>query len=121
TMVPWLKTGHDYHTAHDLQSCLFCGNELSLDRKAKLAAALDDRLSQLMVELRQTQARLSTAVTNVDEQLGRPPASELGGALRTAYTKASDELSAILEQLKPVLTEAERIIAERMAQPTMAV
>lgn len=121
SMVPWLKTGLDYHAEHGLRHCLLCGNELTAERKAKLAVALDDKLTALLTDLRETADSLSGEAAALQSQFGRPQTSEIEGSLRTPYNRALDELAAASQPLMPAVEEAKRVISERLAMPTVPV
>jgi wobble nucleotide-excising tRNase len=54
----WLKQGHEYHEAHGIADCLHCGNAISKERRALLAAALDDRVDQFVARINKTAERL---------------------------------------------------------------
>ena len=56
-MVPWVKEGHEYHVQHGLQTCLLCQNPFTDARRAKLTTALDNRLSKLIADVADTEAR----------------------------------------------------------------
>lgn len=120
-MVPWLKAGHEYHAAHELERCLFCANTLSEDRKARLAAALDDRLSRLMVDLNAAQEAARTVTSGVGSRDGWPTVNEFEGSLRAPFNKAKEEFEGASRGLEQFAREAERILAERLAKPTLVV
>jgi len=61
-MLLWLKHGHEYHEAHEISDCLLCGNAISAERRALLAAALDDRVDQFVARLTKTAERLSDLI-----------------------------------------------------------
>ncbi len=120
-MVPWLKTGHEYHTAHGLECCLLCANPLTEDRKVKLAAALDDRLSQLLDDLRTTREAARLAASRLASRESWPNVNELEGSLRTPFNSAKGELEAAAKPLEINTQEAERAMLERLERPTLPV
>lgn len=120
-MVPWLKAGHEFHAEQDLDTCLFCANPLSEERKLQLAAALDDRLSRLMDELDDAQKAVHIAVSGVMIRDRWPAVADLEGSLRTLFITARDELEEVSKTAESIAREAERIIDERLARPTLAV
>ncbi len=120
-MVPWLKAGHEFHSGHDLETCLFCANPLTEKRKLQLAAALDDRLSRLMDELGGAQEAVRIAVSGVVARDRWPAVADLEGSLRTPFNKAKEELEEVSKAAEDIAREAERIIVERLARPTLAV
>ncbi|MCB5200518.1 AAA family ATPase [Loktanella sp. TSTF-M6] len=118
-MVPWLKTGHDYHSANDLENCLLCGNTISDARKQKLAQALDDRLSKLLGELKEAGAKASTLLTESRSASSTwPKTAELELQFAERYTAARHDTDSILNDFVPVMEEACRILSSRVEQPT---
>lgn len=121
TMVPWLKAGHEFHSRHDLETCLFCANPLSEERKLQLAAVLDDRLSGLMDELGGAQEAIRLAATGVMARDRWPAVVDLEGSLRIPFSGARDELEVVSKTAEEIAREAERITVERLAKPTLTV
>ena len=120
-MVPWLKTGHEYHTEHRLDRCLLCANTLTKDRKAKLAAALDDRLSLLLDDLRANLEAARLAGARLASREDWPKVSELEGSLRSPFNNAKGELEAAVTPLAINAQEAQRVKWERLERPTLPV
>ncbi len=118
-MVPWLKTGHDYHSANDLENCLLCGNTISDARKQKLAQALDDRLSKLLGELKDAGAKASTLLIEIRSASDTwPKTAELELQLAQRYAAAHHNTDSLLNDFVPVIEEACRILSARIEQPT---
>lgn len=120
SMVPWLNTGHEYHAAHGLESCLYCGNRISEERKAKLDAAFDDKLSTLIESLSAARQSLAAAVADLPA-VGRPAVNEIEGSLRTPYNNACKEFEAAQGEVDAILRQAVGIVDERTARPTLTV
>ena len=121
-MVPWLKTGHDYHSAEGLETCLLCGNPFSDARKQTLANALDDRLSKLLAELKICGANASTLLNAVRTSAGAwPKKAELDSQLQEQYEAARRRSEGALGYVVPLFEETSRILAARAQQPTTAV
>ena len=120
-MVPWLKDGHEYHLAHELETCLFCANPLTEERKRQLAEALDGRLSRLMDELGVAQEAVRVAMSDATARDRWPAVNDLEGSLRTSFTKARNDLEETSKAGEDVIREAARIIVERLARPTLVV
>lgn len=118
-MVPWLKTGHDFHSANDLKNCLLCGNTISDARKQKLAQALDDRLSKLLGELKDAGEKASTLLTEIRSASGAwPKTAELELQLAERYATARHDTDSFLYDFVPFIEEACRILSARVEQPT---
>ncbi|WP_269580553.1 AAA family ATPase [Roseibium sp. Sym1] len=122
SMVPWLKIGQDYHSGNSLETCLLCGNPISDARKQKLAQALDDRLSKLLSDLKDANARAWALLTGIRSAAGDwPKTAELELQLQEQYTAARQHTDSCLKRLVPLIEEASRILAARLEQPTIAV
>lgn len=121
-MVPWLKNGHDYHSANDLDNCLLCGNTISDARKQKLSQALDDRLSKLLGELKDAGAKASTLLIEIGSASDAwPKTAELELQLADRYANALHDTDSFLNDFIPVIEEACRVLSARMERPTTAI
>ncbi len=122
SMVPWLKTGLDYHSANSLETCLLCGNPIRDARKQKLAQALDDRLSKLLSDLKDANVRASTLLTGIRSAAGSwPKTAELELQLQERYADARRHTDSSLKKLVPLIEETSRILSARLEQPTITV
>lgn len=122
SMVPWLKTGQDYHSVNSLEACLFCGNPISDARKQKLAQALDDRLSKLLSNLKDANVRALTLLTEITSAAGDwPKTAELELQLQERYAAARRHTDSSLKGLVPLIEETSRVLSARLEQPTITV
>lgn len=122
SMVPWMKEGRDYHSANALETCLFCGNDLTPVRKDMLAAALDDKIATLLKDLGDARAKAATLSEFLLGLAGQwPKAAELDLALQADYAKALNQLSEDFDGIRAQLKEAERVIVARLRKPTTTV
>jgi wobble nucleotide-excising tRNase len=97
SMIGWVRDGLHYHQKADLDSCLFCKQELTKDRIANLERALDDKFDEMIhraeakiAELKDLDGRL----TSINVSLPRP--SELSADLRRGYEQVISELEPLL-------------------------
>ncbi len=122
SMVSWIKAGYDYHTTHDLDTCLFCGNGLTKGRGQKLAAALDDKIAKLLTEL-EVVVTQATHLNTLSSGLpgGWPKAAQVDLSLQDGYASALKNFAESFEIAQTHLKEAGRIVAARLDQPTMTV
>lgn len=122
SMVPWLKSGHEYHATHDLDVCLLCAGEFPKSRKAVLAAALDDGISKLLSDLQIVQKR-AIAMRDIEAAIRAswPAASVLDVSVQAAYGPAKNALNDAYVAVCALIRESARIIAERLAKPTVLV
>jgi wobble nucleotide-excising tRNase len=120
-MVPWAKAGLEYHEANKLGSCIFCGNELNGERKALLAAAFDDRLSELMDEIENGEREAVAffdSISSLPIRLNyRDVAPPFQGSMKTAI----DSLTARIDALHELKKEILRVYRERQKTPTKPV
>lgn len=121
-MVPWLKEGHEYHVQNGLQTCLLCQSTLTDTRKEQLAAALDDKLSDLIDDIRNVMARLvglrgSSALNG--QTLPKP--TELDPSLQPTYANKLKCYISAAAAAKSLLDEAISALAKRLEQPTHVV
>jgi wobble nucleotide-excising tRNase len=122
SMVAWLKDGHDYHTDHDLKSCLLCGSAFSAERKALLATALDDKIAKLLSDLEVAKkGALDVAELPVLSPDMWPKAVELDPSLQTAYTEALTALSHAADGASKLVMLAQQTLASRQTTPTQSV
>jgi wobble nucleotide-excising tRNase len=85
-MLPWVKTGLEYHTEQDLKSCLFCGNELTEERTSDLESAIDDRYDTLINDVataKQRAEELTSALIALKSSL--PSQNDIVPEQRTAF------------------------------------
>jgi wobble nucleotide-excising tRNase len=122
SMVTWMKVGHDYHTAHDLEICLLCGNDLTMARREQLAAALDDKIAKLLADLEAAAARAANLKVLSSGLPGHwPKAVEVDLDLQGAYAEALKHLGESFDVVQTHLKEAARIVSARLNQPTTVV
>ncbi|MDF2232399.1 AAA family ATPase [Albimonas sp. CAU 1670] len=103
----WLKHGREFHEAHGLTDCLFCGNEISPDRRALLAAAMDDRVDRFIARLAAADERMRVLTeTAVRLQTILPDTGELAAEYQAAYKAARDSVAKnahnLVQQLEPL-------------------
>lgn len=122
TMVQWVKHGHDYHAEHDLSSCLHCGNEVSPARRALLASAFDDKVSDFIGSVQEaakagaeTSAQLDIAIAAV------PAAAQLSAEFQPSFEAAAATLSTVLAAGRSLLDTALQALQARGATPTTPV
>ncbi|WP_448149801.1 AAA family ATPase [Labrys miyagiensis] len=122
SMVPWIRTGHDYHSAHELQTCLYCGSGLDSTRKEILGAALDDKIATLLADV-------ETSVLGVTQQcnyfanytLTWPRETQLDPSLQDKYAVVLSKLKERVDRVNALLTETLRVLKHRAKQPTLSV
>lgn len=117
-MIPWLKTGYEYHHQHNLGSCVFCGNEISEARLIALREALDERIDQFFGEIEATGQVLRDSTETI-RSFGSnlPNERALSASLTQAYRMALGKLQSSLHALKGIIGEAVSAITEKARSP----
>jgi wobble nucleotide-excising tRNase len=121
-MVPWVKTGHEYHAQTGLERCLLCQNLLTEERKDQLAAALNDKLTNLISEVAEAKDRAEAlrAAPGFNPQTLPKPA-EFEPSLRTNSVTCRAALEVSAQKISALLGLAIAALAQRAAQPTQVV
>ena len=119
TMVPWVKDGHDYHMAHTLTSCLYCGNPITAERRALLAQIFDARLSDFL-DVVENEARQAGVVDAAFRTClaTLPDSSAIWPALRASFIKAHKELEERTAAVGPIIGVAREMLSKKRAAPT---
>ena len=117
-MLLWLKHGHEYHEAHGIADCLLCGNAISAERRALLAAALDDKVDQFVARLKKTAERLSDLIetfTRLGAQLPAP--DDLATELRTGFKEVRENVSKDVHLLAKQLSTLQTVLSAKSERP----
>ena len=117
-MLLWLKRGHEYHEAHGIADCLFCGNAISVERRALLAAALDDRVDQFVARLNKTAERLSGLIESSTQMGAQIPALvDLATELRAGLKGVRDNVSKDVQLLAKQLGTLQTVLSAKLKRP----
>ncbi|WP_050523066.1 AAA family ATPase [Pseudorhodobacter wandonensis] len=114
----WLKHGHEYHEAHAITDCLFCGNAISAERRTLLAAALDERVDQFITRLNKTAERLSGLIvssTQVGTQI--PALDQLAVELRAGFSAVREDVSKDVRLLALQLGSLQTVLSAKRESP----
>lgn len=117
-MLLWLKHGHEYHEAHGIADCLLCGNAISAERRALLAAALDDKVDQFVARLKKTAERLSDLIdtsTRLGAQLPAP--DDLATELRTGFKEVRENVSKDVRLIAKQLSTLQTVLSAKLERP----
>lgn len=119
TMLRWISEGVDYHSAHNLKSCLFCSNDLPEGRLDGLRASIDGKFEALMREVEQLAAevqgeeqRLSAALTQL------PPSTALAPNLAKEYSARTHAYQAAAEASQRVLSACAEALKTKLHAPS---
>lgn len=117
-MLLWLKQGHEYHEAHGIADCLFCGNAISSARRALLAAALDDKVDQFVARVSKTAERLGGLIESTTEMGTHLPASEdLATELRAGFRDVRKYVSKDARLLGEQLGTLQTVLDAKLERP----
>ena len=117
----WLKEGHDFHKTNRIDDCLLCGNAISADRRALLAATLDDRVDQFVIRLTKTAERLNDLIetsARLEALLPAPESlvTELRPDFRSVREAVAEDVRVLAKQLD-TLKSVLSVKRERPATP----
>lgn len=121
-MVPWVRHGHEYHQAHGLGMCLFCGETISETRRDLLTQAFDDKVTAFIDAVGQAakQARAAgDAMTFARAAV--PTAAQLSAEFHTAFETAAADFTVAMDDVQPLLDTALAALDARSAAPTNSV
>lgn len=118
SMVPWARTGYEYHVANSLKECLFCGETFSDKRRAALAASFNEALSKFIGNLEAGEASAITTLNTIAEVNNRAGGLVLLPELMPDLKAAAQALAGTVEELQALFIEIKRIYRERRAAPT---
>jgi wobble nucleotide-excising tRNase len=117
-MLLWLKHGQEYHEAHGIADCLLCGNAISAERRALLAAALNDKVDQFVARLKKTAERLSDLIdtsTRLGAQLPAP--DDLATELRSGFKEVRENVSKDVRLLAKQLGTLQTVLSAKLERP----
>lgn len=114
----WLKQGHEYHEAHDVVDCLFCGNAIPGERRALLAAALDDKVDQFIARLNKTAERLSGLIEVLTQMSTQIPAlDDLATEVRAGFRELRENVSKDVRLLSKQLGTLQTALFAKLERP----
>lgn len=117
-MLLWLKHGYEFHQANKSTNCLYCGNEISSERRAQLTAALDDQVDQFVERLTKTAERLNTltmTLSNIEESA--PSKDALAAELREQFSEARKLISQEIKKTIVHFDALQEVIVAKRARP----
>lgn len=120
TMIRWAKEGLDYHQTHDLETCLFCGNPISVDRLAALNAVLDDTFDQIIRDVDAAREGVNEAL----DQLVRTKSDllrkgEITKEGPSKYSTTLKLLNALISTIEKKLNSLIGILDEKLSSPNL--
>ncbi|MDG4719243.1 MULTISPECIES: AAA family ATPase [Thalassospira] len=117
-MLLWLKHGHQFHEFNDIKSCLFCGNEISTERKNLLASAFDSKFDEFVEKLGKTSGRLqnvSERLKNLEENV--PETASLAPELRNDFKGIRESLFQEIHKVRTYLDSLNKVLIQKQKSP----
>jgi len=121
-MVQWIRQGLDYHTAQQLETCLFCGNKIDEKRRALLAAAFDSKLNDFLNQIHDANISAKKAAETyraVFDSL--PDSSLLSPELRSAFIAERKTLDGCAGYAIAIIDAATQVLTKKQAAPTAVI
>lgn len=121
-MLVWIKQGHEFHTQNNLDHCLFCGNQISDERKSEMEIAFDVQVNKFIEALDGAGNHIQTAISRLAE-LGNflPTTDVLRKDLRPAYADAKKHLANEIERVREHLDALSLVLSEKRKYPATPV
>lgn len=117
-MLLWLKRGHEFHQANDVPDCLYCGNAISLERRAQLTSALDDQVDQFVARLDKTAERLDAILATLSAIEEHAPSRDAFVAeLREDFIEVRKLVSQEVKNTIAHLTSLREVLDAKRARP----
>uniref|UniRef100_UPI003F495711 AAA family ATPase n=1 Tax=Ensifer adhaerens TaxID=106592 RepID=UPI003F495711 len=117
-MLLWLKQAHEFHRDHEIETCLFCGNDVGPARIALLASAFDSKVDEFVEKVERTCERLDVTITTVATLLRTVPTSDMvSSELRARFRDAASSLLQILEETESHLRSLKAVLDEKRRRP----
>lgn len=117
-LVDWIKRGVDYHREKSIDTCLFCGSQLTMARLDVLASAIGQRYEQLLGEVESLRQLLEPMREQLrGEIISLPSENDLDAAVRERGGGQLDELRSALEDAERLAEAGVRLLVEKREHP----
>lgn len=121
-MLPWVKSGHEYHTEHKLETCLYCAGAITKERSEALSLAFDDKISGFITDLEAARDGLRDAASALRAARAETPVpSMITAGLQGEYQSIIDEAKTTFPVLDKLIASAQEWIEAKLAAPTRTV
>lgn len=119
-MVLWVKQGHEYHTAHNLGTCLFCSSLIGPDRKEILAHVLNDEFDHFLAKIESRTREINNLLSEVKNfQTLASSSDELPIELRDSYKRAVEAFLRVTKTIENMLVNTADVLTEKRSRPTL--
>mgnify|MGYP003119436582 FL=1 len=117
-MLLWLKHGHQFHEANDLENCLLCGNEITHERKALLSSAFDSKFDEFVAKLARTSERLKNVMERLQKlEENLPETGFLITELRHAFKDTRESLFQEIYKVRTYLGSLDKVLSQKQKSP----
>lgn len=118
-MLQWVRIGHEFHTQHGLDTCLYCAGGISKERSEALSRALDSKVSRFITELERARDDLRNATDSLRTARGETPiAAAIRNTLQSEYQALIDEAKTTFRVLDKLVSTTLDWIDAKLAAPT---
>ncbi|MDZ7839633.1 MAG: AAA family ATPase [Gammaproteobacteria bacterium] len=117
-ILPWIKDGLEYHKAHNLKSCLLCGNPLTDDRVSLIESAIGDRYDTLVNDVAATKQTAEVILdTLADSRSGLPSKNDVVKDQRTSFADAANALRSSIDDGRKHIERAIELLNKKQDSP----
>lgn len=117
-MIPWLKTGYEYHRENGLDSCLFCGNKIPEARLGTLQEALDERIDQFFAEVEEADQNLRECMETIRTLSSTLPNERaISASLVRDYQRVLRQLQETAGTVQDLIGQAKSVTGEKARSP----
>lgn len=117
-MLLWLRHGHEFHQENEIAHCLYCGSEISSERRDQLTAVLDDHVDQYVLRLEKTAERLQATITGISEiEENIPSKDALTAELQESFDKIRKHFIQKIAETGGHLSGLQEVIKAKCARP----
>lgn len=121
-MLQWVKAGHEYHTAYDLETCLYCAGMITKERSDSLSRVFDDKVSGFITDLEAARTSLFEASAELrTARADTPVPTMITAGLQGEYQSIIGEAKTIFPVLDKLISDAQERVEAKLAAPTRAV
>ena len=118
-MVLWVKEGAAYHTAHDLETCLFCTGPIQPARRELLERAFDDKLERFLELVGRAHADGEAALSALaDLRIAVATLDAVSVEFRQPYKETRERLIEAIKACERLVAGGVAVLADKKGKPT---
>lgn len=122
SMLMWVKQGHEFHSANEIENCLYCGNVVTIERRAQLNSAFDNRVDEFISRLGRTAERLSELLAILNRIEKSLPLNDMFvSELREGSGEARKDVEQAVEGTLEKLKSLGEVLDAKQARPASPV